>query len=92
VTLQSTIFWEEAPCSLVEVSRRFDSNVLSPSSESKSKTRKQQASRYFASLDYPAILKMETAFFSETSINFYQTIRRNIAEDNIVKTNNKFIY
>jgi hypothetical protein len=53
-----TVFWDAAPCSLVEIYRRF---VFT-------------ASIIFA-------LMMETVSTSETSVNFYQTTRRNISED-----------
>jgi hypothetical protein len=50
--MNMTTFWDIAPCSLVEVDRRFRG----------------------------AITLMEAVCTSETSINFYETTRRNILE------------
>jgi hypothetical protein len=52
--MKMTVFWDLAPCSLVEVYRRFSAIVA---------------------------LMMEAASTSETSVNFYQTARRNNPED-----------
>jgi hypothetical protein len=49
-SIKMAVFWEVAPCSLVEV-----------------------------------YLMMEAASTSETSVNFYQATRRNIAEDSHVQ-------
>jgi hypothetical protein len=61
VSMKMVGFWDVAPCSLVEVYRRF--KVLAASI-----------------ISVVIALTMEEAGTSETSANFYQTIRRNIPE------------
>jgi hypothetical protein len=51
-SMKMTVFWDFAPCSLVEIDRRFRGALM-----------------------------MEAASTSETSVNFYETTRRNIPED-----------
>jgi hypothetical protein len=52
------VFWDVAPCSLVDIDRRFRG-------------------------DYRLLIApmMEEVRTSETSVNIYQTTRRNISED-----------
>jgi hypothetical protein len=50
--MKMTVFWVVAPCSLVEINRRFRDAMM-----------------------------MVAVSISETSVNFYETIRRNIPED-----------
>jgi hypothetical protein len=57
-SVKMTVFWDVAPCSLVELYRHFRG----------------------------ADLMMEAASASETSVNFYQTTRRNIPEDSHLHT------
>jgi hypothetical protein len=52
-SMKVTVFWDVAPCSLVEIDRCFRGIAL----------------------------MMEAVSTSETSVNFYQTTWRNIAED-----------
>jgi hypothetical protein len=59
----------------------FWKNILPPSSGMKSKLSKRLA-RSTASLAYPSTLKMETVYFSEMLVNFYQTMWHHIPEDN----------
>jgi hypothetical protein len=54
--MKMAVIWAIAPCSLLEVYRRFRGHLL-------------------------IALMMEAASTSETSVNFYQTIRRNNPED-----------
>jgi hypothetical protein len=56
-----TVFWDFAPCSLVESLLSFQRCLLPPSSRR-------------------LIALMMEASTSETSVNFYQTTRRNISE------------
>jgi hypothetical protein len=53
--MKMTIFWDIAPCNLVEVNRRLRGAVI-------------------------ALIK-EAVSTSETSVNFYETTRRNYPED-----------
>jgi hypothetical protein len=64
----------------------FKKDVLLPSSRSKSKRRKKPARNRlcfppFSLVAYSFALKMETICSSETSVDFYRTIRRYIPED-----------
>jgi hypothetical protein len=61
-SMEMTVFWVVAPCSLGEVYRR--SEVLAVST--------------IRAINIPVTLMMEEASASETSVNFYQTTRRNI--------------
>jgi hypothetical protein len=58
--IKTTVFWDVAPCCLVEIYRRLEVLVASVISA-----------------------MMEAASSSETSVNFYQTTRRNIPEDHL---------
>jgi hypothetical protein len=51
--MKMTVFWDIAPCSLLETDRNFSAIAL----------------------------MVETINTSETSVNFYETTRRNIPED-----------
>jgi hypothetical protein len=64
-----TVFWDVAPCSLVEIDRRFRGVT--------------------ASITKAIALMMEAASTSETSVNFYQTTRRNNPEDSHLHTHRR---
>jgi hypothetical protein len=59
-----TVFWVVAPCSLVEIYRRFRG---------------------------ACVLMIEATSISETSINFYQTTRRNNPEDSHLYIHSEYI-
>jgi hypothetical protein len=58
--MKMTVFWDVAPCGLVEVDRHF---------------------RGAYCLHHQVALMVEAVSTSETSVNFYETTRRNIPED-----------
>jgi hypothetical protein len=64
-----TVFWDVAPCGLVEGYRRFVGAYC------------------LHHQDDEYSLMMEAVSTSETSVNFYQTTRRNIPEDSRVQKN-----
>jgi hypothetical protein len=66
------VFWVVAPCSMVEVYRRFRGSCC-----------------LHHQGDDVSYLMMEAASTSETSVNFYQTTRRNNPEDSHLRTNRR---
>jgi hypothetical protein len=77
VTVMSspTIFWYVAPCSLIVVLLHLGGTHCSIF----------RAFRFLGRLIF-STLKLETIWSSETSVNFYQMIRRHIPEDIIIIT------
>jgi hypothetical protein len=65
-----TVFWDVAAYSLVEINRRFQGCLLSPSS---------------GRIDLLIALMMETVSSSETSVSI-QTTRRSIPKDSYLHT------
>jgi hypothetical protein len=63
--LKMTVFWDVAPCNLVEVYRRF----------------RGACCLHQQGVGFIIVLIMEAASTSETSVNFYNAARRNISED-----------
>jgi hypothetical protein len=66
--MDMTVFWEVAPCRLVEVYRRF-------------------SGAYYRAIT----LIMEAVSTSETTENFYETVRRNNPEDGHLEAKIEFI-
>jgi hypothetical protein len=95
LTVKMAVFWDVTPCSLVEVYRRFRGliasiisamskprarnwfEILEPIGPCPGKFRPMPVS----SRGLLVVLMMEAACTSETSVNFYQTTRRNNPED-----------
>jgi hypothetical protein len=69
------IFWDVMLYCLVEIYRCFGEHMLSPSSGSVFRARKQKIAFFFllACTAYTTTLKMKAAHSSETSVSFYQT-------------------
>jgi hypothetical protein len=78
--MKMIVFWVVAPCSLVEVYRRFQMCLLSPS---------------YPHIIPPiraVVLMMEAVCTSKTSVNFYQTTRRYNPEDSHLHTEHEWLY
>jgi hypothetical protein len=86
--MKSVIFWDVTPCSLVAVYRhlrgkfylRLQGRIISQAN------RKKKAGCVL--LGFLSTLKMEAVCSSETSTNFYHTIRHHIPEDSTLKSTN----
>jgi hypothetical protein len=64
--MKMAVFWDVAPCSLAEIDRRF---------------RRTYCLHHCIRAILLIALMMEAVSTSETTVNFYQTTRRNIPED-----------
>jgi hypothetical protein len=73
--MKTTVFWDVMPRSLVEVYRRFRGACCLH----------HRGDEFLARALLIALIKA-AASTSETSVNFYQTIRRNIPEDSYLHT------
>jgi hypothetical protein len=87
--MNSTIFWDITPCSLLRVSRRFGRTYrLHVQGRKINRARNQRESRWQAELvsclAYFLTLKMEAICSSETSVGSQWTTRRYIPEDGTI--------
>jgi hypothetical protein len=100
--MKMTVFWDVAPCSLVEDYRRFrgacclhhQGDEWEPASAAKvlpGPTGSYMSNRFLARGLLIALM-MEASSTSETSVNFYQTTRSNIPEDSHLLCREAFIW
>jgi hypothetical protein len=86
----STIFDHVTPCSLSELCWFFGATYYLHL-RNRIVSRKKRTAKC-ACLSYSAALKMETLWSSETSIHFYQTTRRFIADNSRIHFKSVFVY
>jgi hypothetical protein len=79
VTMNSTVFWELTPSSLVDVYWCFGGTYCLYLQGRR--VRQANSTILAACLAYSSTLKMEAVRFPETPANFYQTTRRKFPED-----------
>jgi hypothetical protein len=80
-----TVFWDVAPCSLVDIDRRFRGTYCLYHQGDELETGSHVSNQFFARGLLIALM-MEAVSTSKTSVNFYQTTRRNNPEDSHLHT------
>jgi hypothetical protein len=76
-----TVFWDAAPCSLVETDQSFTGAYCFHHQGDKQAAREKVGFDTGAGRTRLIVLMMEAGSTSETLVNFYQTTRRSISQN-----------
>jgi len=97
--VKMAVFWDVASCSLIKIHRRFRGEYClhnqggnKPHEKSRLGPECLYIWNYFFACGLLISLMMAAVSISETSVNFYQTKRRNVPEDSYLHVNCEWHY